>query len=186
MPYANEVVSFRPGAYAGYGQANMPNVVIGPPVPGSPNKGSLDVVSLGVGGEIVLGFGDRTIVDGPGIDFIVWENAFWIDGDSDNPFAELGEVSVSDDGENWHVFPCEIRSDGTFDTGCAGWRARQDFDPCALIPLDAEMVGGDHFDLAQLGLEQIRYVRIRDLSDDGRASTAGFDLDAVGAIHLGP
>jgi len=53
--------------------------VLGPPR-GKPGAGSLHVLSLGVGGEIVLGFGG-SIVDGDGPDFVVFENAFFIDGD---------------------------------------------------------------------------------------------------------
>ena len=44
-------------------------------------------------------------------------------------------------------------------------------------------MGGDAFDLADLELESVRYVRIRDLSESGRGMAAGFDLDAVGVIH---
>lgn len=181
--YASEVVSFTPGLNAGYGQANMPDVVLGPPAPGSSFSGSLDVVSLGAGGEIVLGFGEHTVTDGPGADFIVWENPFFVGGDVENPYAELGEVSVSLDGEEWHAFPCDpLQSDG-YDPGCAGWRPRTEFDPCTLIPLDPSLVGGDAFDLADVGLSEIRYVRIRDLAIDGGEWSAGFDLDAVGAVH---
>ena len=185
LPYADEVVSFVPGEGAGYGEESMPEVVLGPPTPGPPESGSLDVLSLGVGGEIVLGFSGRAIVDGPGPDFIVWENVFWVGGDRTAPFVELGEVSVSDDGVRWVTFPCGVSGrDGVYDTGCAGWRPRRDFDPCEQVPLDAAQVGGDAFDLSEVGLERARYIRIRDLSEDGVAPSAGFDLDAVGAINL--
>jgi hypothetical protein len=186
MAYASEVVSFEAGANAGYGQADMPGVALGPPLPGSPNSGSLDVVSLGVGGEIILGFGGQTVVDGPGADLIVWENPFWVGGDRDTPFAELGEVAVSFDGETWHAFPCDVTLNDMFDPGCAGWRPRADFDPCERGPLNPEFTGGDAFDLADLGLDEIRFVRIRDLADSGAPPSAGFDFDAVGAVYLEP
>ena len=54
----------------------MPDIVLGPPVGGGALAGSLDVVSLGFSGEIVLCFEPNAIVDGPGADFIVFENAF--------------------------------------------------------------------------------------------------------------
>ena len=98
MPYASEIISFEPGTNAGYGQSKLPDVVLGPPLEGPPTRGSLDVLSLGTGGEIVLGFGGYRVFNGPGPDFIVWENPFWIGGDAQNPFAELGEVAVSADG----------------------------------------------------------------------------------------
>jgi hypothetical protein len=182
-PYATEVVSFTPGANAGFGQPELPDVVLGPPVPGDPGSSSLDVLSLGVGGEIVLGFGNGVLADGPGPDLVIWENAFWINGDPTNPFAELGEVAVSADGELWDVFPCDPGLTEGFDPGCAGWRPRQAFDPC-VVPLDPAISGGDPFDLADLGVTDIRFVRIRDLAQSGSPSSAGFDLDAVGAVHL--
>ncbi|MBW2734871.1 MAG: hypothetical protein JRH20_21005, partial [Deltaproteobacteria bacterium] len=50
---------------------------------------------------------------------------------------------------------------------------------------DADLAGGDPFDLADISLHEARYLRIRDsglpsLAGDG---TAGFDLDAVVLIH---
>ena len=183
VSYATDVVSFTPGANAGFGQPELPGVVLGPPVPGDPSSGSLDVLSLGVGGEIVLGFGNRVITDGPGPDLVIWENVFWTNGDDTNPFAELGEVAVSADGDQWDVFPCDPGLTDSFDAGCAGWRPRRDFDPC-VVPLDPAVSGGDPFDLADLGVTDIRFVRIRDLAESGLPSSAGFDLDAVGAVHL--
>lgn len=184
LPYASEVISFEPGTKAGFGQTKMPNVVLGPPSPGSPRSGSVDVLTLGAGGEIVVGFGARAIVNGPGPDLIVWENPFWQGGDPEKPFAELGEVALSEDGETWHAFPCEVDWPDGFDPFCAGWRPRGEYDPCSLIPLDPSLAGGDPFDLEDLGLDRARFVRIRDLSGAGEAPSAGFDLDAVGAIHI--
>ena len=159
-------------------------LIICPPLSGPPTSGSLDVVSLGVGGEIVLGFGGKVIVNGEGPDLIVWENAFWLGGNPETPFAELGEVSVSMDGEEWFRFPCDpLREDG-YDSGCAGWRPRAEFEVCELLPLDPTMTGGDPFDLEDLGLDEVRFVRIRDLAESGASNSGGFDLDAVGAVYL--
>ena len=52
LPYATEVVSFTAGEHAGFGDDAMPSIVLGAPEMGPPAKGSLDVFSLGVGGEI--------------------------------------------------------------------------------------------------------------------------------------
>ncbi|MEO1338440.1 MAG: cell surface protein, partial [Myxococcota bacterium] len=93
LPYATEVVSFEPGPGAGFGQAGLPEVVLGPPMGLGVGAGSIDVLSLGVGGSIVLGFA-APIIDGPGPDFVVFENPFFIGGASDALFAELGRVSV--------------------------------------------------------------------------------------------
>lgn len=182
LPYARGVVQFDPGPEAGFGQDGMPSVVLGPPASRGASSGSLDVVSLGIGGTLVVEFGERAIVDGPGADFVVFENAFWVGGDSTEVFAELGEVAVSTDAVSWHTFPCDFEPLIGPWPGCAGWRPTYFYDPFVL-PLDPEVSGGDPFDLADVGLSEARYVRIRDLARDGAAPSAGFDLDAVGIVH---
>jgi hypothetical protein len=186
LPYARGVVDFRAGANAGFGVEDYPDVVLGPPSGKGVSAGGLDVLSLGVGGEIVLDFGPRTIVDGPGPDFIVFENSFWAGGSPAAVYAELGEVSVSDDLTTWRTFPCAPTpvSPGAF-PGCAGWTPTLDYDPFAVVPLDPARTGGDAFDLATVSTPRARYVRVRDLAASGQGSSAGFDLDAIGIIHAG-
>ncbi len=182
LPYARALESFDPGEGAGVGADALPDVVLGPPdASGGPEQGSLDVVSLGVGGQIVLGFGSRRVIDGPGPDFIVFENAFWIGGDPSMPFAELAEVSVSEDGESWLTWSCDPMAEGPPWPGCAGWGATLVFDPCE--GLTASEAGGDAFDLAEVGIDSARFVRITDLAESGAAPSAGFDLDAVGLLN---
>ncbi|HEY6876512.1 MAG TPA: hypothetical protein VI299_00785 [Polyangiales bacterium] len=187
LPYAQQVVSFRAGSNAGYGRDKFPGVVLGPPSGEGTNAGALDVLSLGVGGEIVLDLGSRTIVDGPGPDFIVFENPFWPGGVRASVFAELGEVSVSEDLTTWQTFPCSTTpsAPGMY-PGCAGWTPTLAYDPFAIVPLDPARTGGDAFDLATLSATRARYVRVRDLSTSGQGTSAGFDLDAVGIIHVSP
>ena len=184
LPYAAGVVEFSAGDGAGTGQQDFPDVVLGPPEGGGPNKGGLDVLSLGAAGEIVVDFGDRAIVDEEGADFIVFENPFYVGGNPEDVYQELGEVSVSADGETWHTFDCETepaRPDRW--PGCAGWRPVEDYDPQAMVPLKPALTGGDPFDLADIGVEEARYVRIEDVSRKGGAPSVGFDLDAVGVVH---
>jgi hypothetical protein len=183
LPYAREVVSLARGPNAGFGQAGYPQIVLGPPMGAGLQAGSLDVLSLGVGGSIVLGFGDYDLVDGPGADLIVFENAFWPGGDSSQAFAEPAEVAVSSDGETWHVFDCNPSGSRR---GCAGVAPVLSYDALEVYPLDPELTGGDRFDLEDLGLERARYVRITDLSASGDGNNAGFDLDAVGLVHFRP
>lgn len=178
LPYATSVVSFTPGSSAGYGAESMPGVVLGPPQPLGLNKGATDVVSLGVGGEIVLDLGQE-VVDRPGPDLIVFENPFIPRRQPDSVFAEYGEVSVSLDGKSWTAFPCAPPDDIE---SCAGWRPGLEYDPDQVIPLDVVLTGGDPLDLKTVGLEAVRFVRIRDLSETGAGITAGFDLDAVGYV----
>ena len=181
LPYAIEVVTFTPGAGAGFGEDGFPEVVLGPPMGLGETVGSLDVLSLGVGGAIVLAFAEP-IVDGAGADFVVFENPFLVSGTAE-VFAELGQVSVSDDGVTWTSFPCSTDAPrGTWET-CAGWRPTLRYDPEIVRPVDPDVTGGDPFDLADIAVEQARFVRIDDLATEGEAPTAGFDLDAVGYVR---
>lgn len=183
--YASSVESFTPGGGAGYNQDKMPSIVLGPPQGKGTNSGSLDVVSLGAAGEIVLAFGDLGIVDGPGPDLVVFENAFWPNGEASAVFAELGEVSVSEDGETWQTFPCDSAGDGDGHyPGCAGVTPTLIYDAELLTPIEPALSGGDAFDLADLGLKRARFVKIRDLETlPPGGNSSGFDLDAVGVIH---
>jgi hypothetical protein len=186
---ASCVLSVAYGPGAGFGQDRFPDVVFGPPQGGGPRKGGTDVLSLGAGGHIALGFGGGVIVDGPGPDFIVFENAFDIptkahpEGDPAKPFAELGVVAVSDDGETWRSFAC---AGGAYPfTGCAGWHAVDSSPDDGISPFDPAVAGGDAFDLATIGLAHARFVRVTDRDGRGSGGMAGFDLDAVAVVNLG-
>ncbi|HEY3665920.1 MAG TPA: hypothetical protein VGL19_07975, partial [Polyangiaceae bacterium] len=60
--FATSVVSFTAGPGPTFGQSALPGVVLGPPKGGGLNMGSLDVVTLGNGGSITLGFAPSVIV----------------------------------------------------------------------------------------------------------------------------
>lgn len=179
--FAVRVVAFEPGSGAGFGQDRMPDVVFGPPLGRGEFQGSLDVVSLGNEGWIVLELG-RPIVDGAGTDFLVFENAF-LSGTM--IFAEPGIVGVSEDGESFVDFGCDTE-DGPAYPGCAGVEpvfanARSN----DLDPTDPEVAGGDAFDLADVGMARARFVRIRDagISPGLGGESAGFDLDAIAVVN---
>jgi hypothetical protein len=181
-PFADAVLEFAPAQASEFGHGEMPEIVLGPP------GGMVDVASLGCEGTIVLEFDEPGIVDGPGSDLIVFENAFSED------FPEPGEVSVSVDGESWSVFACEpISLDG-----CAGVHPTLALPGTDIDPTDPEVAGGDAFDLGALAepLERVNFVRIRDRSrehwdalggltycDPGNHGAGGFDLDAIVAVH---
>jgi hypothetical protein len=179
--FATSVVSFTPGPGPTTGQSELPGIVLGPPKGGGTISGSLDVATLGNGGSITLGFAPSVIVDGPGPDFIVFENPFDINGDPTKPFAELATVGVSADGVTFHDFPCTatVYPYGT----CAGWHpVLANADTNTIDPTDPAVAGGDDFDLADLGVTEARFVRITDRVDlTGPAGT--FDLDAVSIVH---
>ena len=181
-PYATRVVTFEPGEGAGFGRAQLPDIVSGPPVGGGEVQGSTDVVSLGRGGRICVAFDDVTIVDGPGTDFIVFENAFTQVGTT-MMWIELGEVSVSEDGTTFHTFECTRT--GPPHPGCAGWHAVYSRPNNDIPSDDPARAGGDAFDLATVGLARARFVCVRDLSTQDLAPpSSGFDLDAISAVHF--
>lgn len=179
-PFGVEVVSFTAGQGAGFGHEGN---VLGPPEGGGVSAGSLDVLSLGGGGEIVVRLGSPAVdVEGP--DLLVFENPFVTSGMETVSYVELGEVSVSDDGERWQTFSCATEDEEH--SGCGGLEpvlAHPDLD---VDPRDPAAAGGDAFDLADVGLSEAWFVRVRDLST-GRPSLGlenyGFDLDAVAAVH---
>ena len=187
--FVTSVVSFTPGDCAGFGIPEMPGIVMGPPVGGGCCSGSLDVVSLGHAGEIVLSFEPNSIIDGPGVDFIVFANPFWVGGDPSRPYAKLGEVSVSDDGTTWKSFPCTPGAAPAYGT-CAGWRPVFSASGNGISPVDPNAAGGDSFDLSDLGLSAARFVRIRDLGtvecpmDPAiKPISGGFNLDAIAIVN---
>lgn len=186
--FVTGVVSFMPGDCAGFGAGGMPGVVEGPPIGGGTDDGSLDVVSLGNGGSIVLSFGANAIVDGPGPDFLIFENPFEVaGGDPSSVNAERGEVSVSDDGATWTTFPCTATM---YPYGmCAGWHVVNSSPSDGISPVDPMAAGGDPFDLKDLGLTHARFIKIRDLSSEScppppnNVIKNGFDLDGVAIVN---
>lgn len=186
-PYVDCVESFTPEG-ATFGQDRFPQVVFGPPQAGAGGAGSVDVLSLGCGGEITLYFDAPGIVDRPGPDFIVFENPLPV---GDSTFVEPARVLVSADGLAWHAFPCDPAGEHP-PVGCAGV-ARVFAGPQNMIdPTDPATAGGDAFDLAQLGLASARYVRLLDVGEAYyQARTwcggggGGFDLDAIAVVHEG-
>jgi hypothetical protein len=177
-PFAGSVASHQFGPGQDFGQDAFPGNVLGPPYGGGASAGSLDVVSLGDGGTVVLGFTDNAIVDGPGPDLLVFENPFGFGPDPADVFAELGTVAVSADGVTWLELPCTANAP-PFGT-CAGWHpVFANADENTIDPTDPVTAGGDPFDLADVGLTEARYVRITDRDDLPDV----FDLDAVAIVH---
>jgi len=188
--YATEVVEVTYGPYAGFGQGQFPQIVLGPPKGIGVDAGGTDVLSLGRGGTITVGFGDACIVDGPGVDLVVYENAFWEAGDPENLYIETAVVAVSADGILFIPFPASY--DDALDLGDPE-RYEGYAGVAPVMPGDDQATnGGDRFDLADIGIDTVRYVRITDTNGDpldtgdlvGAPPQAGFDLDAVGGIHV--
>lgn len=180
---ADRILSFAPGVGQNSGQGPLffPKNVLGFPDPAAadsaPSTDPRQVCSIGLGGVIILGFSEHAIVDAPGADFVVYENAFTYG--ANRVYAEPGTVSVSKDGVTWVDFQYDERTL----QGCAG-----------VSPTDRSLDhgGGNAFDLATIGVDSIRWIRITDITqrilDDPShpfydPTLSGFDLDAVVGLH---
>lgn len=185
-PFADRVVSYQVGSGGGLGEDKLPDIVLGPPKGAGKLKAGQDVFSLGQNGEIVLEFVDNEVIDGKGPDLIVFENPFLAapGNDENYGFFELAKVEVSFDGKTWHQFPYDTASK----EGCAGYRpVIANPEENAVPPTDPKKAGGDAFDLKELNLKVIRFIRITDVQGfGGKDGSAGFDLDAVAAVHSRP
>lgn len=160
------------------------------------------VVSLGDGGSAVLTFAGK-IYNGPGPDFAVFENGF------DEYFLELAFVEVSSDGRHFFRFPAHSLTDdstqvGGFDSLYASQlnNLAGKYQQTYGVPFDLEEMKG----ITGLDVDHISHIKIIDVIGiiDSPHSTydkdsnvvndpfptafpsGGFDLDAIGAIHLRP
>lgn len=162
--------------------------------------------SLGDGGSITVSFG-QGISNGPGDDFVVFENGFEWEG----VYMELGFVEVSSNGSDFSRLPALCRhteQPGPWDTS----------NPADFYNLAGNFVGGTGFDLQDLitagdanvaaglvDLDHIVFVRLVDVVGDvadggatqdylGRAvadpyptpsESCGMDVSGVAGIHGG-
>jgi hypothetical protein len=174
----------------GQGSEYFPKNIFGPPcrIASAQMQAAADsdVVSIGKKGWLIVGFKDKYVVDKEGPDFTIFENPF-LNNATQKVFAEPAKVEVSQDGINYIEFPYDEK---TLE-GCAGVRpvyGKKD-------PFDPTQSGGDRFDLKDLGLKYIKYIKITDISEivskypgskyyQPEGLVLGFDLDAVAGLHL--
>lgn len=205
-PFIDQIVDVTYGTYAGYGQDLLPGVILGPPHGTGSSAGSTDVLSLGDGGFITLAFTDNRVIDEPGADILIFENAFFTGGDPTNLYCEPAFVEVSQDGLEFRRFPNDYDPDGSPPNNPSNWSGFAGLNPVfsnpenEIDPLDPAVAGGDAFDISVLGFDWIRYIRLIDtgeppnaaLDDDGdeiydpaapTLQKSGFDLDAIAAVH---
>ncbi|MDK9700444.1 MAG: cell surface protein [bacterium] len=177
-PWPDEVISFRPGSGAGFGQSNYPGNVLGAPDTSaswySPSNRETEILAMGNGGELVLAFRDGGIENGEGVDFTIFENVFE-NRISHELYQECAFVSVSDNGNDWFTFPYDTI---TF-VGLAGRTPTNGNINPTMFP----EAGGDGFDLATVGLQHATFVKLTDcgssIPDDGDS----FDLDAIVVLN---
>jgi hypothetical protein len=190
-PFADRVQSFAPLSSNGYGSANMPFNVVGPPDGRStfspanlPNQVLSLHASKSGGGSIVLEFTDNIIEAGAGLDFTVFENVFFEGGDPIRRFMEPAVVEVALFDGQWFRFPTQVNPPVTgepnlklpayYAQGFAGVNASTGDDPT-----DPARSGGDSFDLGTLGaqdLSWVRFIRVRATGDRVLVDSKGLPI----------
>lgn len=162
--------------------------------------GTNGTVSLGDGGCAIVTF-NFPIYNGPGFDFCVFENAF------DDLFLELAFVEVSSDGVNYFRFPVTSYTQDSVQTSSFGYTDASKIDNLAGkyrvnygTPFDLELLAN----IPGLNVNAVTHIKICDVIGSINTMYAtydqygnlvndpwptpfpssGFDLDAVGAIHL--
>ena len=174
--------------------------------------GSVDVYSLDLTARdsLTLRWSGRVVVDGPGVDLVVFENAF-VKNTPGAGFLEPAIVEVSTDGVEWVAFPHDyLAPDETaYSNLLADWMGFAGLSPARLHeednpvdPLDPVAAGGDGFDLADLPgpagdavrADGARFLRLRNaltatnpdsgVPYPGDATAAGADIDGVYAAVL--
>lgn len=164
------------------------------------------IVSLGDSGVATLSF-PLPITNGPGADFVVFENGFINPDNAEEAYLELAFVEVSSDGVNFFRFPSISQTQTELQIAGAG----EFMNTRTIHNLAGKYISGygTPFDLEDLagtpGLDitHVTHVRIVDVVGSLESKyhqydahmnvindpyptpfpTGGFDLDAVGVIH---
>lgn len=169
---------------------------------GAPNS---IIVSLGDAGTAVVTF-EAPIYNGDGPDFAVFENGFVNPADPEEAFLELAFVEVSSDGVNYVRFPATSLTDTPQVPGAGVYMNARKVNNLAGkyrsnygTPFDLEELKGN----PELDIDNITHIRlvdvVGDLGSNGSEDkdgnkindpyptpfpSSGFDLDAVGAMHM--
>jgi hypothetical protein len=164
-------------------------------------------VSLGDGGTATY-YLANALFDGPGADFAVFENGFLNPQDSNEAYLELAFVEISSDGTHYQRFQStclnntlnQIPGTGIYSDARSMHNLAGKYIARWGVPFDITELK----DSAFIDPNNIRYVRVRDVVgsidsafaclDAGQRiindpyptdfPTGGFDLDALGLIHV--
>lgn len=218
--YATQVIAYQAGSNAASGYTD-PSTALGEPsrVTAGWPSGETDVtmfnaawetdqvVSIGAGGYLILGF-DHQVDDDPnnpyGIDLLVFGNAFFSDSDYPNGvaggiYAEPAKISVSQDGSTWYdissvtadnLFPTQGYTDTSGPYGNDGTNPSNFLKPVdpnidwqgktysELLALYDGSGGGTGVDISETGLEWIQYVKLWQPEGDSWSA----EIDAVADV----
>lgn len=220
-PYATSVMSYDAGSNPD-GVTDAANALGAPEritsdgtpfegvvTPFNPAFGSDEIVTVGFGGHLTVGFDHAVQNDALnpyGIDLLIFANEGFIDQDFPNGFTgdtqlfrdvfspeSAAFIEVSQDGTVWHevgsfiidLFPT-LGTDGTdFTRPVDPTLTLDDFDNSFLPDIETlydGSGGGFGIDLADVGLDWIQYVRLSNLDD----SLFAFEVDAFSDVAAVP
>lgn len=187
--FIDTVYTFTPGTGQNAGQSDIyfPNNIFGAPSINASKYVAetrpVEILSIGMGGEIIIGLKDNYIINKEGADFTIFENAF-INQFNEKVYAEPAIVSVSKDGINYIEFQYNIETleglAGTIPT----YGKKNPFNP--------KESGGNSFDLSEINIDTVKYIKIKDITEqilnnsehnNYDPTLSGFDLDAVAIIN---
>lgn len=152
--FGGEVLSYNPGPKSNGQPITDPNRIDPSKALGAPQlDDTFNFVSLGYGGELVLGFDGGVAFNGPGDDILVAETTFG--NQTFASYPESAEVLVSQNGTSFFSVGTMTTSEvATFDIDAAGQ-----------------------------GFDYIVAIKIVDTTPDGSVSEDGFDVDGVEALN---
>jgi hypothetical protein len=159
-PWADRVVSFKPGKPFAPKNCSDPQTVVGKPDYGTKHERKT-CLAMGHGGELVLEFVDNRLFDGHGDDLVVFEVG---------PVVEEVDIAISVDGKAW-IEVGQLR----------GAKCTADIGPAVRKAQEART-------LPTAPAPEFRFVKITD-ARKGRSNNSGkpgADLDAVGALNSIP
>ena len=147
-------------AAGGAGPTGDPNNAVNGVRGGGQTGGGTDVYSLnyGEGASLTVRWSGRRVLNGPGLDVVVFENAFEY-GSQGAIFMDLAIVEVSTDGNEWVAFPHDYIADDeeVYSDDPSAWSGFAGRTPVLLHeednpvdPVDPSVAGGDGFDLDDL------------------------------------
>lgn len=216
-PFASSVLSYDAGSNPDGGATTAANALGAPTLsnsfgditPFNPAFGANEVVSVGFGGHLAVGF-DHRVENDPlnpfGIDLLIFSNEGFVDngfpdgftGDT-TLFRELfapeaaATIEVSQDGSVWHhvttefidLWPTLATPGADFTKPVDTALAIDDFDNSFLPDIEAlydGSGGGYGIDLDDVGLDWIQYVRLSNNDD----SLFAFEVDAFADVAAVP
>lgn len=154
-----------------------------PPVVGSAedtDNSNDTILSLGHFGVVVVKILNGYLVDSPGPDFTVTENPFYDKRRPGTYYIERGVAGVAEEWGSFREFECSLEPVTEVDQE---GNVRRTYPGCAgNYPM---IIGGDQFDLVNLGdkmPKKIRYIMVRDMGLSDRSAydnKEGFDLDSL-------